>query len=94
MYQNTTNPDSVILQCACGDKEHNVYVTLARDDKEIIFEKKFLQYLPWHRRIIKAVQYVLKSDPDYMWDTTIINDKKQAQKLIQMCQTLLSTFKK
>jgi hypothetical protein len=90
MYQNTTDLDSVILKCACGDKEHSVYVTLAREDKEIVFEKKFLQYLPWYKRIIKAVQYVFKYDPDYMWDTTIINDKDQAKKLLEMCQILIN----
>jgi hypothetical protein len=93
MYEEANNPNSKMIECDCFDREHIIYIDLDHEDRDITFTKKYISYLPWYKRIIKAVQYVFKCEPEYMWDTTVINDKEQAQKLLEMSQTLLSTFK-
>jgi hypothetical protein len=94
MYQKTNNPNQVIVECACNNPEHVLAFTLDTKEAELIIEKRFMHYLPWHKRILKAIRYIFGYNPEFMFDCTIINDPEQARKLMEISQSFLLELNK
>jgi hypothetical protein len=93
MYEEANNPNSIIIECDCYDREHIMYIDIDIEEKEVVFCKKYNSYLPWYKRVIKAVQYIFKYNPRYMWETSVIHDPTKIDKLIEMLSKIKETIK-
>lgn len=71
------------LECACDSAEHTLRFTLDVVDNEfaeIYVEVQLNQYLPWYKRVYRAVQYIFGYECKYgHFDTTILNNKNIPQ---------------
>lgn len=69
------------LECACDSDEHTLRFTLDKDDGEIFTSVYLNQWLPWYKRVWRALRYVFGYRCKYgHWDCTIIN-REGARKL-------------
>jgi len=66
-----------IIECACHDPFHHIVLDWDEDDKEVLIYIQMKHYLPFHKRVWKAIQYVFKLDaPRIDYVETVIRDKE------------------
>jgi len=62
--------------CSCDAFSHVVWFVFDDDDGDTWIETNVNPYLPWHRRLVEAVRYVLGTDPvQQHYDTVVLRNE-------------------
>lgn len=83
---------SVFLDCGCGTQEHLLRFDLDvwRDDMPELYASIYLNpWMPWWRRCVAAVRYVLGMAPckgGGHWDSWIIDNSDDAVRLTELLE--------
>jgi len=63
------------FECRCGSNEHTLQFTYDKEDHEIYTSVFLNDWLPWYKRIYRAVKYVLGYKCQYgHWDCWIMDE--------------------
>lgn len=81
------------LECQCKDSSHLVVVRcdiFENEMPEIYIGYQLNHYLPWHKRVIHAIKYVIGiTNKGSSWDTVILTDQG-----VQDLQTVIKEYNK
>lgn len=69
------------VNCECGSADHVMLVAeRSFDDDEVYVCVQMNTYLPWYRRVVQAVRYVLGvGETKYHWAETILGPQERKQ---------------
>lgn len=75
-----SNLENLYVECACTSDEHLVRITCDIDDKHperdsnVYINVQLSTYLPWYKRVVRAVRYVFGYECKYgHWDEAMLN---------------------
>jgi len=61
-------------ECDCSDSDHTIQVWTDPDCDEVIISTQLAPLLPWYKRIVAAVRYVINPHGKYShWHDTILS---------------------
>jgi len=80
------------FECMCHSPEHVLRVEIDEDFKCVVFTTYLDHYLPWYKRIIVAIRYVLGFEPSQYghFSETLLKDE-DTKKLIELLESVLNS---
>ena len=84
-----TTEKTEFFNCACGTPDHILSVSIDMgDDPYLCLQMQMSSYTPFHKRIWQAIKHVLGHHNAIEWDTTLIEDKKDVERLYLLIKEL------
>lgn len=71
----------LVLFCQCHLTAHNVVVERVFDDEDIAVSVALNHYLPWYRRVVVGLRYILGSDNTSSHYDEVVLRKEDVAKL-------------
>lgn len=54
------------FKCACGAPSHTTDILIDKEHKEVLIYASLNHYLPWYKRLLPAIRYVLGIDNTFV----------------------------